>query len=1116
MSPLRLYLLGPPQIELNGGRLTINRRKVLALLAYLATSQRAHQRDHLAALLWPGYDQSSARANLRKCISLLGQQLDKEWLDIQREQISLIRGDGFWLDIDQFRRLIDGCISQRQSSAGVTPSCLDSLNQAVDLYRDDFLSGFSLPDAPEFTDWQLFQAENYRRRLAQAYEILSQGHAEQNEWKSAITFARSWLYLDDLDESAHRQLMRLLALKGQRNAALVQYEECREILAEELEVEPTVETTALFEEIRQGAFSQEVESTSTRSPPPSAPRINLPPQLTTFVGRQDDVARITRLLCEEPACRHLTLFGAGGAGKTRLAIKAAGAAGEAFSHGVTFVSLVSLSHPDSLILAIADALGLDLSTGTPRDHLLNYLRRKELLLILDNFEHLISQQAADFLSDILLAAPGVKLLVTSRQRLNLEQEWSLEVSGMSLPPSEEQESAPLEEYEAVQLFLQRARRVQPNFALSNENRFHVVRICRLVGGLPLGIELAAAWLRLISCQEIASEIERSLDFLTSPYPDIPERHHSLQAVFEHSWQLLTEEEKQLLRRLSVFRGGFTGRASQRVAGASLPLLVSLVDKALLRRTRSRRYQMHELLKQFAAGKLAEAPLDKERTQEQYAHYYLTFVQQRFDEWVEPKKRALDAFVADIDNVWAAWYHALSRRDDELLAKSADSLHVLAFGTGRLLEGAKAFQAAVEEIPEAEAPLLLGRLLREHGHFCTFLGDMAQGTELLQQSVSLLRRVNVGSQRDLAHSLYQLAQNYWNRGLWMETDKYAQESLELLTRSQDRRLMGLSIEIRGWVAVYQGQYQKGIKLLEKSVKLLEDSHLGIGRVRGATFSKLFLGIIARLQGDYAKAERIFENVLESLRVAGQVVEMAYSLRELGYLNISLGNYSLAKSQMEEGLELFRESGAGAPSLFLLTGLGYVARLSGEHGQAEQLHQEGLAIARESGERRGLAVCLDNLARLAYDQAEYKKAGELFRESLKLHEQLGHPHGQATVLCQLGITALSLGTKRHGEAEQRLHQALKISTEIGATPLILEVLRGFALLRTADVTSRASQVKTLELLSLILNHPASEQETKDRASQLWDKLAAELPDDVVASAKIRGPNADIETIIKQIVV
>jgi len=314
-----------------------------------------------------------------------------------------------------------------------------------------------------------------------------------------------------------------------------------------------------------------------------------------------------------------------------------------------------------------------------------------------------------------------------------------------------------------------------------------------------------------------------------------------------------------------------------------------------------------------------------------------------------------------------------------------------------------------------------------------------------------------------------------------------------------------------VATYTGKYRKGVELLEKSVDLLQLRTSSLD-IRGG-YSKVFLGIIARLRGEYEKAMSIFEELLQALRAAGSPIDIGYTLRELGYLNISLGEYSLARSQMEEGTKIFQEGGARAALLLLATALGDIARLMGDHRQAERLHQEALAMGREIGERRGVAICNENLGRLAYDKEAYRQAEALFLESLKLYEEMGHRHGQAAVMCKLGITALSLGSEKVGEAEHRLYRALSISTEIGATPLILEVLRGYALLWTTRDKSYISHEKTLELLSLILNHTASEHETKENARWLWDKLSAELPVELMTSALDRGRGADVETFTEE---
>ena len=423
----------------------------------------------------------------------------------------------------------------------------------------------------------------------------------------------------------------------------------------------------------------------------------------------------------------------------------------------------------------------------------------------------------------------------------------------------------------------------------------------------------------------------------------------------------------------------------------------------------------------------------------------------------------------------------------------------------------AFRKAVEMATGSEDILALGRLLRGFGDICACLGDLDQAKELLEKSVSLLRQVNSGLRRDLAFSLYQLAYCNWAQGMYPKTKEYAQESLGLFAKSQDRYPMGLSTQMLGWVATYTGEYRKAVELLEESERLFQYDTPGARRSPGS-----FLGIIARLQGEYTQARQYLQNQLENLREAGISLDIGYALRELGYLDTSLGNYPLAKSQFEEGVEICKQWEARPLYLFLVTGLGNIARLQGEFEQAERLHQESLTLGREIGELRGVAICLENLGRLAYDKGEHAEAEARFLDSLKLYEEIGHPHGQATVLGQLAVTSLSLDSQRFGEAEQRLHRALSISTEIGATPLILEILRGYAELWAVHETSHTSQVETIELLSLILNHTASERETKDNVGRLWDKLSAELPAELMASAMNQIPSNDVETIAKKIMI
>ncbi len=353
---------------------------------------------------------------------------------------------------------------------------------------------------------------------------------------------------------------------------------------------------------------------------------NLPTQPTSFIGRGPEVAKIIELLAD-PDCRLLTLVGTGGIGKTRLAIGAATKMVDAFAYGVYFVPLQSIQSTDFLISAVADAIKLPLSgQQDPQIQLFNHLDNKEMLLVLDNFEQLLDKGGAQLLVNILKAGSSVKLLVTSREVLNLQEEWLYPIHGLPVPDNVQTQNPEI--YGAVQLFVERARQVQRDFSLADESE-QVIRICQLVEGMPLAIELAASWTKVLSCANIAAEIQRNINFLSTSLRDVPERHRSMEAVCEQSWQLLPAEERRVFKRMSVFRGGFRREAAQAVAGASLSGLLRLVDKSLLRREASGRYAIHELLRQYAEEQLAQTSSEEiANTRELHCTYYMAFLADR--------------------------------------------------------------------------------------------------------------------------------------------------------------------------------------------------------------------------------------------------------------------------------------------------------------------------------------------------------------------------------------------------------------------------------------------------------------------------------------------------------
>jgi predicted ATPase/DNA-binding SARP family transcriptional activator len=731
-----------------GNRVEIGLRKSIALFAYLAVSKKPYDRDFLAALFWPEDAHRTALGNLRRALYRINHAIGCDLFKSTRKTVQCCPENHLWIDVDAF-------IHKVNSPA---PWNTKQLAQAVDLYAADFMSGFSLPDSPEFDEWQFFQSEGLRRSLHTALERLVSMMIDQADWDQAVLYARRWVSLDPLQEKPRRILMDLFSRLEQVPSALRQYDELTMRLREELGLTPETETTDLYERIKRQHVSRDKEHApsvtsgltgpSTQRSFSPGPVHNLPAQTSIFIERKTELESIHHLLAEDPNSRLLTIIGPGGIGKTRLAIEVAYRALRSFPDGVCFVPLAALASPDHIISAIIENLGLRFfdERYTER-YLIQYLQEKHLLLVLDNAEYLLAGMG--IISRILQAATGVKVLVTSRERLNLMDEITFILGAMAYP-EQDSDSEPLD-YGAVQLLVHYARMARPGLILDRQALEGAVRICRLVQGMPLALVLAAGWMEVLSFPEIAEEISQSFDFLESETRDLPERQRSVRAAFVYSWKRLSPDEQAVFACLSVFREGFTRKAAEAVAGTSLRTLRNLIDRSFISLGQNGKYEVHELLRQFGEEYLF-ALGKAEDVYTAHSRYFLTLVAGLEQEIKGANLfRALDQIESELENIRSAWGWAAAHRDDAAIDGAVESLYLYFALRSRYKEGAEFLGSAHHQVqpkPGEKQPSVCGRVLARYAWILSLHSKPDEKIERhIQRSLDLA--IHYQNQSDIA-------------------------------------------------------------------------------------------------------------------------------------------------------------------------------------------------------------------------------------------------------------------------------------------------------------------------------------------------------------------------------
>jgi DNA-binding SARP family transcriptional activator/predicted ATPase len=914
MSNLYVALLGPVTVTLDDQQLEKFRTsRVQALLFYLVTElafgAAAHRREGLIELRWPGLPAPSAQVNLRqtlyhlrKAIPAMANRTESKaipFLLADRQTVRINPEYAIETDVAEFTRYLRQPIEQ--------------CDLAVDLYRGDFLTDFYLSDSGAYEEWVSARRAALQRQALSALAKLTAFEMDGGAYEEAESYARRQLEIDNLQEGAYRQLMMVLDGSGRRIEALALYEACRSLLQKELGVEPSVETVALFEAIRSGRtekrqavrpqekddressgpvderpdFPKSGILTSLHALPPQdmerTPPHNLPPQPGLFVGREAELAAIDAFIADANVPL-VTIVGPGGIGKTRLALATAEShlqkalkrwrrshsdasvssakniverANESepiFEDGVFFASLAPLSSVEQVISAVAEALDLKFEKGerqtrSPKRQLIDYLCSKQLLLIVDNFEHLL--EGAGLPADTLTANKAL-------------------------------------DFAAARLFLQSARRIRPDFDLSTDDARHINRICQLVEGMPLALQLAASWVDVLSLQEIAAEIERSLDFLESSEQDVPSRQRSMRALFDKVWERLNQTERDVFARLSIFRGGFMRPAAHEITGASIRLLATLTEKSLLQYdNKGGRYQIHELLRQYGHEKLALNSYVLSDVQDQHCAYFCAWLQQQESRLTTSgQASAMFEIEAEGENARLAWYWAINRGDVLRLDQAVNGLCRFYELSGRYQDGEQITQDAIEALrafravpqaPDSPGPVsgqanvsvtrLLVRTLNWRAFFLRWAGRGDEVDRLLKEVLVLLDEPELAGKDVRTERAFALGLLGW---LNRDSDPEAatiilNESLALQRELGDQRQLAGTLIILGNLARLKTAYDEAEQLFEECLVIRQT----LGDERGVAKALNGLTWVAFNRGDNNKAEGLARRSYEILQGAKEL-------------------------------------------------------------------------------------------------------------------------------------------------------------------------------------------------------------------------------------------------------
>jgi len=885
VTTLEIRTFGGLDISLGGARIaSLEARSAEALLVYLAHADAPVQRDVLAHLLWPDRPRDVARANLRSAAHRVRRALP-DHLTATRAALVL---DAAWTDA----RALETAL-RAHDRAG-----------AVALYRGDFLDGLTLDGSTGFDTWVATEAERYRDLVAGALQELVSAALEADDVDAALRHGRHLLRIDPLHEPVHRALARALAHAGRRSAALAHLDACARALSSEFGLEPDAATRELATTIRDSVRSSTDATPSSAGPAlatasvvdgPAVPsralhKHQLQRYAGPFLGRAAELELVARRVADVD-CRWLTIMGPGGVGKTRLAVEVAAALADAFPDGARFVGLAGVREVEHVTQVLAAALGLDpLPPGDAAEHVAGYLREKQILLVIDNLEHVVG--AAPLLAAIVRGAPSTQVIATSRVRLHLAEEWLLVLDGLSDAAT------------AERLFVFHAERAGAAFG-PDQSVGPIREICGLVERMPLALELAATWTNALPLERIVAALRQRPTLLAAPRPDAPQRHRSLDATFDVSWDLLTEPLRTVFARLSVFRGGFAAPEAASVARANEGELLALVDRSLVRARGDGRFDLHGLIRQYASRRLEERG-EAAETARRHLHAYLAVVRVEGPElYAAGLERGLARLRAEADNVRAALAWGLEHATE---AAAGLELAIAVEPYWRLtcaIEEAQAWLARASEWLDAH-PRHAAAIRSARGHFAWMAGDLDEAESVLSAVVDMWDRSTPDGRWGRAKTLVSLGMTAWSHRRF---DVASARLTEALAATDDADAAWWRAIALGWLgqsAMATGDVAAARRWLDASVTAFArlDNPWGIG---------LFGGSAAYLhlrQDDLDGARRMGEMAATLLERVGFTHALAPTYELLAVVAERQGRRPEASRRAAQAIEAYRDVGNAA--------------------------------------------------------------------------------------------------------------------------------------------------------------------------------------------------------------